>query len=136
MLFETDPLSYVLTYGGTLIIALLMLLGQLTAVGILLVFAGIVRLVAYPVQAVRRPLMGQSGMRMAPALVQGHSITPPEYCRGLRADTTQHAMRTCSSLPANLSNPGSGQSGFVHQFRALCVGCVATRMLSARKPPI
>ncbi len=51
---DTDTLSYVLTYGGTLVIALLMLLGQLTAVGILLVIAGIARLVTYPIQAATR----------------------------------------------------------------------------------
>lgn len=54
MLFDTDTLSYLLAYGGTLVIALLMILGQLTAVGILLVFAGIARLAAYPVQAAVR----------------------------------------------------------------------------------
>jgi hypothetical protein len=41
-------LSFALTYGGTLVVALLMFIGQLTAVGILLVLAGITRLAAYP----------------------------------------------------------------------------------------
>jgi hypothetical protein len=49
---NTDTLSFALTYGGTLVVALLMLIGQLTAVGILLVLAGITRLAAYPVQAI------------------------------------------------------------------------------------
>lgn len=42
---DTDTLSFALTYGGTLAVALLLFVGQLTAVGVLLVFAGIVRLV-------------------------------------------------------------------------------------------
>lgn len=41
MPFDTDTLSFVLTYGGTLVVALLMFIGQLTAVGILLILAGI-----------------------------------------------------------------------------------------------
>lgn len=40
--------------GRTLIRALLMFIGQLTAVGILLILAGITRLGAYPVQAMAR----------------------------------------------------------------------------------
>jgi hypothetical protein len=43
-----------LTYGGTLVVALLMFIGQLTTVGILLVAAGIIRLMAYPIQAISR----------------------------------------------------------------------------------
>jgi hypothetical protein len=34
---DPDNLSYALTYGGTLVVALLMFIGQLTAVGIFLV---------------------------------------------------------------------------------------------------
>ncbi len=41
MPFDTDTFSFVLTYGGTLLVALLMFIGQLTAVGILLILAGI-----------------------------------------------------------------------------------------------
>lgn len=54
MPFNPDTLSFALTYGGTLIVALLMFIGQLTAVGILLVLAGITRLTAYPIQAIAR----------------------------------------------------------------------------------
>jgi hypothetical protein len=54
MPFNTDTLSFALTYGGTLVVALLMVIGQLTAVGILLVLAGITRLAAYPIQAIAR----------------------------------------------------------------------------------
>jgi hypothetical protein len=54
MLFNTDTLSFALTYGGTLVVALLMFIGQLTAVGILLILAGITRLAAYPVHAIAR----------------------------------------------------------------------------------
>jgi hypothetical protein len=54
MPFDADTLSYSLTYGGTLVVALLMFMGQLTAVGILLMIAGITRLAAYPIQAVSR----------------------------------------------------------------------------------
>lgn len=56
MLFDTDTLSFSLTYGGTLIVALLMFLGQLAAAGILLVCAGIIWLTVYPVQAIARSL--------------------------------------------------------------------------------
>ncbi len=54
MPFSPDTLSYALTYGGTLVLALLMFIGQLTAVGILLVLAGITWLAAYPIQAIAR----------------------------------------------------------------------------------
>lgn len=53
MAFNTDTLGFALTYGGTLVVALLMFIGQLTAVGVL-VLAGITRLTAYPVQAIAR----------------------------------------------------------------------------------
>jgi hypothetical protein len=51
MLSDTDTLSFALTYGGTLVIASVMFLFQLTAIGILLAVAGIARLVVYPIQA-------------------------------------------------------------------------------------
>jgi hypothetical protein len=51
---DADTLSFSLTYGGALVVALLMFIGQLTTVGILLVVAGIVRLTAYPVRAIWR----------------------------------------------------------------------------------
>ncbi|WP_459277150.1 hypothetical protein [Paenarthrobacter nitroguajacolicus] len=51
-----DTLSFSLTYGGTLVVALLMFIGQLTAVGILLMVAGITRLATYPIQAISRSL--------------------------------------------------------------------------------
>lgn len=54
MPLDADTLSFSLTYGGTLVVALLMFIGQLTAVGILLVVAGIIRLTAYPFQAISR----------------------------------------------------------------------------------
>ena len=54
MPFNTNTLSFALTYGGTLIVVLLMFTGQLTAVGILLVVAGITRLPAYPIRAIAR----------------------------------------------------------------------------------
>lgn len=54
MLFDSDTLSFTLTYGGTLLVALLMFIGQLSAVGILLLLAGISWLTAYPVQAIAR----------------------------------------------------------------------------------
>lgn len=54
MLFDTDTLSFTLTYGGTLIVALLMFLGHMAAAGILLICAGIIWLTAYPVQAIAR----------------------------------------------------------------------------------
>jgi hypothetical protein len=50
MPLDADTLSFSLTYGGTLVVALLMFIGQLTTVGILLVAAGIIRLPAYPIQ--------------------------------------------------------------------------------------
>lgn len=56
MHLDTDTLSYLLAYGGTLIIGLLMLLGQLTAVGILLVLAVVARLAAYPIRTALRSL--------------------------------------------------------------------------------
>ena len=56
MPFDTDTLSFVLTYGGTLVVALLMFIGQLTAVGILLILAGSTWLTAYPIQAIARAL--------------------------------------------------------------------------------
>ncbi|MBT2566323.1 hypothetical protein J7I84_07420 [Arthrobacter sp. ISL-85] len=46
MRISPDTLSYALTYGGTQVLALLIFLGQLTAVGILLILAGITRLAA------------------------------------------------------------------------------------------
>jgi hypothetical protein len=49
-----DTLSFTLTYGGTLVVALLMFIGQLTAMGILLMVAGLTRLAAYPIQAISR----------------------------------------------------------------------------------
>lgn len=48
MPLDADTLSFSLTYGGTLVVALLMFIGQLTTVGILLVVAGIIRLTALP----------------------------------------------------------------------------------------
>lgn len=51
---DVDTLSFTLTYGGTLVVALLMFIGQLTAVGFLLMVAGITRLAAYPIQAISR----------------------------------------------------------------------------------
>ena len=54
MPFDPDTLSFTLTYGGTLVVALLMFIGQLTAVGVLLVIAGITWLTAYPIQAIAR----------------------------------------------------------------------------------
>lgn len=51
---DVDTLSFSLTYGGTLVVALLMFIGQLTAVGFLLMVAGITRLAAYPIQAISR----------------------------------------------------------------------------------
>lgn len=54
MPLDADTLSFSLTYGGTLVVALLMFIGQLTTVGILLVAAGIIRLTAYPIQAISR----------------------------------------------------------------------------------
>ncbi|GAB3572517.1 hypothetical protein GCM10027405_39380 [Arthrobacter alkaliphilus] len=54
MPFDKDTLSFALIYGGTSVVALLMFIGQLTAVGILLVLAGITRLTAYPIQAIAR----------------------------------------------------------------------------------
>ena len=56
MPLDADTLSFSLTYGGTLVVALLMFIGQLTTVGILLVAAGIIRLTAYPIQAISRSL--------------------------------------------------------------------------------
>lgn len=51
---DTDTLSFALTYGGTLVIALLIFLCQLTAVGILLTVADTARLLTYPIQAFTR----------------------------------------------------------------------------------
>lgn len=51
---DVDTLSFSLTYGGTLVVALLMFIGQVTAAGILLMVAGITRLAAYPAQAISR----------------------------------------------------------------------------------
>jgi hypothetical protein len=51
---NTDTLSYALTFGGTLVVALLMFIGQLPALGFLLVLAGITRLTAYPIRAIVR----------------------------------------------------------------------------------
>ncbi|SFT93051.1 hypothetical protein SAMN04487915_105231 [Arthrobacter sp. ov118] len=59
MPLNTDSLSFALTYGGTLVVALLMFIGQLTAVGILLVLAAITRLTAYPIQAIARAFSRQ-----------------------------------------------------------------------------
>ncbi|WP_427008697.1 hypothetical protein [Pseudarthrobacter sp. H2] len=52
--FSPDTLSYAPTYGGMLVLALLMFIGQLTAAGILLVLAGFTWLAAYPIQAIAR----------------------------------------------------------------------------------
>lgn len=54
MPLDADPLSFSLTYGGTLVVALLMFIGQLTTVGILLIVAGIIRPTTYPVPAISR----------------------------------------------------------------------------------
>lgn len=54
MPLDADTLSFSLTYGGTLVVALLMFIGQLTTVGILLAVAGTIRLTAYPIQAISR----------------------------------------------------------------------------------
>ncbi|WP_461175245.1 hypothetical protein M1D93_20020 (plasmid) [Arthrobacter sp. Z1-9] len=54
MLFDTDTLSFALTYGGTLVVALLMFIGQLTAAVVLLVCTGVIWLTAYLFQAVTR----------------------------------------------------------------------------------
>jgi hypothetical protein len=54
MPLNPDTVSFALTYGGTLVVALLMVIGQLAAVGILLVLAGITRLTAYPIQTITR----------------------------------------------------------------------------------
>jgi hypothetical protein len=51
---DTNTLSYALTYGGTLALALLMLISQLTAAGILLALAGITRLTVCAVRAITR----------------------------------------------------------------------------------
>ena len=53
-----DTLSFALPYGGTLVVALLMFIGQLTALGFLLVLAGITRLTAYPIRAIVRSFTG------------------------------------------------------------------------------
>ena len=54
MPFDTDTLNFALTYGGTLVVALLMFIGQLTAAGILLVLAGITWVTVYLLQAIAR----------------------------------------------------------------------------------
>jgi hypothetical protein len=54
MLSDVNTLSLSLTYVGTLLVALLMFLGQLTAMGVLLVLAGIARLLALPAQIMGR----------------------------------------------------------------------------------
>ncbi|MET3709132.1 hypothetical protein ABIB17_003782 [Arthrobacter sp. UYEF6] len=50
MPLDADTLSFSLTSGETLVVALLMFIGLLTTVGILLIAAGNIRLTAYPVQ--------------------------------------------------------------------------------------
>lgn len=52
MPLDADTVSFTLTYGGTLVVALLMFIGQLTAVGILLILAGITWLTAYIIQEI------------------------------------------------------------------------------------
>lgn len=54
MLSDVNTLSLSLTYVGTLLVALLMFIGQLTAMGVLLILAGIARLLAFPTQIVAR----------------------------------------------------------------------------------
>ncbi|MBE4718985.1 hypothetical protein [Pseudarthrobacter sp. AB1] len=54
MLSDTATLSFTLTYAGTLAVALLMFIGQLTAFGILLALVGTARLVAYPLKTAAR----------------------------------------------------------------------------------
>lgn len=54
MPFDADTVSFALTYGGTLVVALLMFIGQLTAAGILLILAGITWLAAYIIQGIAR----------------------------------------------------------------------------------
>ncbi|KQQ85116.1 hypothetical protein [Arthrobacter sp. Leaf137] len=53
---DPDTLSFALTYGGTLTVALLMLIGQLAAVSILLILAGTVAFVAHSVKAIARSI--------------------------------------------------------------------------------
>lgn len=48
-------LSFALTYVGTLAVGVLMFIGQLAACTILLVLAGLVRLLTLPVSALLRP---------------------------------------------------------------------------------
>ncbi|WP_181762606.1 hypothetical protein [Pseudarthrobacter sp. B4EP4b] len=47
-------MTYTLAYAGTLFVALLMFIGQLTAVAVLLVLAGMTRLVMHPIRAIAR----------------------------------------------------------------------------------
>lgn len=51
---DPSTLAFGLTYAGTLAVALLMFIGQLTAFGILLALVGAARLVAYPLKAAAR----------------------------------------------------------------------------------
>lgn len=51
---DAATLSFALTYTGTLAIAALMLIGQLAAFTILLMLAGIVRLLTLPLDALTR----------------------------------------------------------------------------------
>ena len=52
---DPSTLAFGLTYTGTLVVALLMFLGQLAAFTALLAVAGIVRLVVMSVRALLRP---------------------------------------------------------------------------------
>ena len=54
MLSDLAPLSFTLTYAGTLAVALLMFIGQLTAFGVVLVLVGSARLVAYALRTAAR----------------------------------------------------------------------------------
>lgn len=58
MFSDTDTLSFTLTYGGTLVAALLMLIGHLTAGGALLVSDGI----AWPAIGDACPRPGQGAL--------------------------------------------------------------------------
>lgn len=54
MPFDADTVSLAVTYGGTLVVAVLMFIGQLTAAGILLILAGITWLTASIIQGIAR----------------------------------------------------------------------------------
>ncbi|MET3721592.1 MULTISPECIES: hypothetical protein [unclassified Arthrobacter] len=51
---DAATISFVLTYVGTLAVAALMFIGQLTALAVLLVMAGTTRLITLPVRALIR----------------------------------------------------------------------------------